>query len=78
MLSFAGSLKVFMAAEPCDRRKGFNARRGWGPKSSRKIRGKGLYSSSAPLWPHAISINVAVSAKQPNIVKCSVAGSGTS
>lgn len=30
MLSFSGSLKVFVAFEPCDMRKGFNGLRAWG------------------------------------------------
>ena len=29
MLSFSGSLKIFVLVEPCDMRKGFNGLYGW-------------------------------------------------
>jgi hypothetical protein len=29
MLSFSGSLKIFVLVEPCDMRKGFNGGLGW-------------------------------------------------
>ena len=65
MLSFAGSLKVFVALEPCDMRKGFNGlyaavteRLGEDPKSGalfvfcnrRRTRLKILYWDRTGLW----------------------------
>jgi transposase len=65
MLSFSGSLKVFVAVEPCDMRKGFNGlyaavteRLGEDPKSGalfvfcnrRRTRLKILYWDQTGLW----------------------------